>query len=247
MVSKQLIIYVLLISLLPLMTNSPSQVSTSLTTVESSSTLTSYSTYTIGMTQVTSTVIKTVYSGNLPLPGWGSTGCAGAGFPFYASPGDLLTVNFASNVPVDFYIMSAGQFQAMPPSTSLCSGYGAIPVLPSLKSASYQTSYSLTWTPPFPGTYYVVLMDLQADPAAVMLSAGVTSLQAQSVVLNATTTTTFTSVNSEILSTMVTVQSSTAASEGIQTESLLWIVVVLILVALGVVFILSKKRSAKAG
>ena len=241
MVPKQLLVYMLLISLLPLMTNSPNQVSTSLTTIESSSTLTSYSTYTIGTTQVTSTVIKTVYSGNLPLPGWGSVGCTVAGYPFYASPGDLLTVNFVSNVPVDFYIMSAGQFQNVPPSTSLC-GYGAMPVLPSLKSASYQTSYSLAWTPPFPGTYYVVLMDLQAEPAAVMLSAGVTSPQAQPVVLNATSTTTVTNVNSEILSTIVTVQSSTAASEGMQTQDLLWVAVVLILVALGVVFILSKKR-----
>jgi len=245
MVSKQLII--LLISVLPLMMNStnqvsPSQVSTSLTTVVSSSTLTSYSTYAAGTTQVTSPVTKTIYNGNLPLMGWGALGCLSAGFPFNANPGDQLTVHFASDVPIDFYVMSEGQFRYVPSDASLCSAYGAIPVFPYLKAASYQTSYSLVWTPPLSGQFFIVLMNLQAEPATVMLSASITSVQVGSVVLNATATTTITYENSQVSSSLVTVESSTAGSEALPSQSVQWIALAVILVVLGVIFFVSKKR-----
>ena len=249
MVSKQLII--LLISILPLMANSanqisPSQVSTSLTTVVSSSTLTSYSTYAAGTTQVTSPVTKTIYNGNFPLMGWGAVGCLSAGFPFNANPGDQLTVNFVSDVPIDFYVMSAGQFQYVPSDASLCTAYSAIPVFPSLKAASYQTSYSLIWTPPLPGQFFIVLLNLQPATASVMLSASISSVQVGSVVVNATATTTITYENSQVSSTLVTVESSTAGSEALPSQSIQWVALAVILVALGVIFVL-KKRSPKAG
>jgi len=249
MVSKQLI--VLLISILPLMTNStnqvsPSQVSTSLTTVVSSSTLTSYSTYTVGTTQVTSTVTNTIFNGNIPLIGWGAAGCLPAGFPFNANPGDQLTVNFVSDVPIDFYVMSAGQYQWVPAKASQCAANGFIPVFSSLKAASYQTSYSLTWTPPLPGQFFIVLLNLQPTTAQVILSASITSVQAGSVVVNATTTTTITYENSQVSSTLVTVETSTMASEGLPSQTIQWVAVVVILVTLGVVFLALKKRSAKA-
>jgi hypothetical protein len=248
MISKQLIIP--LISILLLMANptnqvSPSQVSTSLTTVVSSSTLTSYSTYSAGVTQVTSTVTSTIFNGNIPLMGWGVRGCLSAGFPFNATPGDQLTVNFASNVPIDFYVMSAGQFQRVPQATSLCSAYGMIPVFPSLKAASYQTSYSLNWSPPFPGQFFIVLLNLQAETALVTMSASVTSVQVGSVLVNATATTIITKTYTQVSSTLVTVESTTtAASEGLSPQTIQWVAVVLILMVLGVIFLVSKKRSS---
>jgi len=252
MISKQLIIP--LISILLLMANStnqvsPSQVSTSLTTVVSSSTLTSYSTYSVGVTQVTSTVTNTIYNGNIPLMGWGMMGCLSAGFPFNANPGDQLTVNFASNVPIDFYVMSAGQFQRVPPATSLCNVYGMIPVFPSLKAASYQTRYSLTWTPPYPGQFFIVLLNLQSATASVMMSASITSVEVGSVPVSATTTTTIINAYSQVSSTFVTVESTanTAASEGRSSQTIQWVAIVLILAALGVVFLVWKRGSAKAG
>ena len=250
MISRLLIIP--LISILLFMANStnqvsPSQVSTSLTTVVSSSTLTSYSTYSVGVTQVTSTVTNTIYNGNIPLMGWGATGCLSAGFPFSANPGDQLTVNFASNVPIDFYVMSAGQFQNVPPAASLCSAFGVIPVFPSLKAASYQTTYSLNWTPPFPGQFYVVLLNLQPATASVMMSASITAVQVGSVMVNATATTTITNAYSQVSSSLVTVESTTAGSEGLPPQTIQWVAVVLILLALGVVFLVSKKRSGKVG
>ncbi|MGD0421970.1 MAG: hypothetical protein ABSA92_00775 [Candidatus Bathyarchaeia archaeon] len=250
MISKQLIIP--LISILLLMTNStnqvsPSQVSTGVTTVVSSSTLTSYSTYSVGVTQVTSTVTNTIYNGNIPLMGWGATGCLSAGFPFNANPGDQLTVKFVSNIPIDFYVMSAGQFQRVPSATSQCSAFGSIPVFPSLKAASYQTSYSLNWTPPLPGQFFIVLLNLQPATASVMLSASITSVQVGSVMVNATATTTITNAYSQVSSTLVTVESTTAAAEGLPSQTIEWVAVVLILVALGVIFLFSKKRTAKVG
>ena len=250
MISKQLIIP--LISILLLMANStsqfsPSQVSTSVTTVVSSSTLTSYSTYSVGVTQVASTVTNTIYNGNIPLMGWGVRGCLAAGFPFSASPGDQLTVNFASNVPIDFYLMSAGQFQRVPPATSLCNVYGAIPVFPSLKAASYQTSYSLNWTPTFPGQFFIVLLNLQPATASVMMSASITSVQTGSVVVNATATTTIMNAYSQVSSAFVTVLSTTAASEGLSSQTIQWVAVILILTALGVIFLVWRKHSAKVG
>jgi hypothetical protein len=249
MISKQLIIP--LISILLLMASStnqisPSQVSTSLTTVVSSSTLTSYSTYSVGVTQVTSTVTNTIYNGNIPLMGWSPAGCLSAAFAFTANPGDQLTVNFDSTVPIDFYVMSAGQFQRVPPATSLCSAFGAIPVFPSLKAASYRTSYSLNWTPSFPGQFFIVLLNLQPATASVMLSAYITSVQVGPVMINATATTTITNVYSQVSSTPVTVETTAASPEAFPSQTIQWVAVILILVALGVVFRVSKKRSAKA-
>ena len=241
MISKQPLVILLIISLLPLMTGSPSQVSTSLTTVLSSSTLTSYSTYTVGMTQVTSTVTNTIYNGNLPLPAWTAGGCVVAAFGFNASLGDQLNVNFASDTPIDFYLMSLGQFERVPPSTTLCS-LGAIPVFPALHYVSYQTSYSYNWSPTIPGLYYVVLMDLQAEPAAAVLSATVTSLKVGSLALNGTTTTTIVNVNSQTLSTLVTFQTSTAASEGLSTQGFQWIAAALVIVVLVVAFLISRRK-----
>lgn len=251
MISKQLIftlVPILLLMVNPLNQVSPTQTSTSFTTVVSSTTLTSYSTYSVGMTEVTSTVTNPIYNENMPLMGWGSTGCMSAGLPFNANPGDLLTVNFVSDVPIDFYLMSAGQFLNVPPSTSLCV-YGAIPVLPSLKAASYQTSYSLTWTPPFPGHFFIVLMDLQPATASVMLSASVTSVQVESVMVNATATTQVTNEYTQVSSALVTVESATtAASQGFSSAQIIqWVAIVLVLVALGAIFLASKKRSAKVG
>jgi hypothetical protein len=198
------------------------------------------------VTQVTSTVTNTIYNGNIPLMGWGVTGCLSAGFPFNANPGDQLTVNFASNVPIDFYVMSAGQFQNVPPAASLCSAFGAIPVFPSLKAASYQTSYSLNWTPPFPGQFYIVLLNLQPATASVMMSASVAAVQVGSVMVNATATTTITNEYSQVSSTLVTsVASTTAGSEGLPPQTIQWVAVVLILLALGVILLVSKKRSGK--
>ena len=239
--ASKLVVYLLVISLLPLMTNSPSQVSTSLTTIMASSTSTSYSTYTIGMTQVTSTVTNTIYNGNLPLSGWSMMGCSLAAFPFNANPGDQLTVNFISDVPIDFYLMTAPQFQRLPPATSLCP-YGAIPVVSGLKSVSYVKTYSFSWMPQSAGQYFIVFMDLQAAQALVMLSAAVISLQTKQLAINATTTTIITNVNSQTVSTFVTVQSSTALSEGLPAQSLQWIAAVLIVVALVVTYLLLRKK-----
>jgi len=229
---------------------SPSQASTSVTTILSSTTLTSYSTYSVGVTQSTSTASNSVYNGNIPLMGWGEAGCLSAGFPFNANPGDQLTVNFNSNIPIDFYLMSAGQFQRVPPATSLCV-LGFIPVIPSQVSASYRTSYSLTWSPTLPGQYYIVLMNLQPATASVFLSASVTSVQATQVVVNATTTTTMTSVYSQVSSMLVaaanTTTTSQAMSAGLSTQTIQWIAVVVVLAAIGVIFALSRKRSVKAG
>lgn len=252
MISKQLIftlVPILLLMVNPLNQVSPTQTSTSFTTVVSSSTLTSYSTYSVGVSQVTSTVTNTIYNGNIPLMGWGSTGCLSAGFPFTANPGDQLTVNFASNVPIDFYVMSAGQFQNVPPVASMCSALGAIPVFPSLKAASYQTSYSLSWTPPFPGQFFIVLLNLQPATASVMMSAFVTSVQVESVIVNATATTTLTNEYTQVSSALVTVESTTtAASQELSpAQTIQWVAVVLVLVALGAIFLASKKRSAKVG
>jgi len=251
MVSKLLI--VLLFSTLPLMSASnqvsPSQISTSLSTIVSSSTFTSYNTYSVGTTQITSTVMSTVYNGNFPLMGWGAVGCLSAGFPFTANPGDQLTVNFRSDVPVDFYLMSAGQFQHLPPAASLCSAYGVIPVLPFLKSASYQTSYSLVWTPPLPGLYFIALLDLQPATATVMLSATLASIVVESAIVNATTTTTVTYESSQVLSALVTAESSTLSSEQAPSfsQNVQWlVVVVVILVVLGAVYFVSKRRAVKA-
>jgi len=250
MVSKLLI--VLLVSTLPLMSTStnqvpPSQISTSLTTIVSSSMFTSYNTYSIGTTQITSTVMSTVYNGNFPLMGWGAVGCLSAGFPFTANPGDQLTVNFRSDVPVDFYLMSAGQFQHLPPTASLCSAYGMMPVLPSLKSASYQTSYSLVWTPPLPGLYFIAMLDLQPATATVMLSATLTSIVVESAIVNATTTTTVTYESSQVSSALVTAESSTLSSEQAPSlpQNVQWLAVVVILAVLGAVYFMSKKRSVK--
>jgi len=251
MVSKLLI--VLLVSILPLMSTSnqvsPSQVSTSLTTVVSSSTFTSYNTYSIGTTQITSAVTSTIYNGNFPLMGWGAVGCLSAGFPFTAKPGDQLTVNFASDVPIDFYLMSAGQFQNLPPAASLCSAYGYIPVFPSLEAASYQTSYSLVWTPPLPGLYFIAMLDLQPATATVMLSATLTSIVVGSVVVNATATTTITYESSQVSSALVTAESTTPTSGQAPSlsQNVQWIAVVVILVVLGAVYFVSKKRSVKTG
>ena len=252
MVSKLLI--VLLVSILPLMSTStnqvsPSQVSTSLTTIVSSSTFTSYNTYSIGTTQITSTVTSTIYNGNFPLMGWGAVGCLSAGFPFTANPGDQLAVNFASDVPVDFYLMSAGQFQHLPPVASFCSAYGYIPVLPSLKSASYQTSYSLVWTPPLPGQYFIALLNLQPATATVMLSATLISVVVGSAVVNATATTTITYESSQVSSALVTAENSTVSSQQtpLLSQNVQWVAVVVILVVLGAVYFMSKKRSVKTG
>ena len=249
MILKQLIIP--LISILLLLANStnqvsPSQVSTSLTTVVSSSTLTSYSTYSLGVTQVTSTVTNTVFNGNIPLVGWGMRGCLAAGIPFNANLGDQLTVNFVSNVPLDFYLMSTGQFQRVPPATSLCNVFGAIPVFPSLKAASYQTRYSLNWTPTHPGQFFIVLLDLQPVTASVMLSASITSVQTGSVAVNATVTTTITNAYTQISSGFVTIVSTTVGSASSSSQTIQWVAVVLILAALGVIFLVWKKRPAKA-
>jgi len=225
-----------------------SQVSTSLTTIVSYSTLTSYNTYSIGTTQITSTVMSTIYNGNFPLMGWGAVGCLSAGFPFSAQPGDQLTVNFRSDVPVDFYLMSAGQFQNVPPAASLCSGYGYIPVFPSLKSASYITSYSLIWTPPLPGQYFIALLNLQPATATVMLSATLTSVVVGSSIVNETTTTTVTYGNSQVSSALMTAQSSTLSSVQAPSlsQSVQWVAVVVILVVLGAVYFVSKKRNVKS-
>jgi hypothetical protein len=241
--ASKLVVYLLVISLFPFMTNSPNQVSTSLTTIMTSSTLTSYSTYTIGMTQVTATVTGTIYNGNLPLAGWSIRGCSLAAFPFNANPGDQLTVNFISDVPIDFHLMTAPQFQRLPPSTSLCP-YGAIPVVSGIKSVSYVKTFSFSWTAQSPGQYYIAFMDLQAVQASVMLSAVVTSLQTKQLAVNATTTTTITSVNEQTLNTFVTVQSSTGLSGGLPAQSLQWFAAVLIVVALVVTYLLSRKRAS---
>jgi hypothetical protein len=241
MISKQLLVYFLVISLLPLTINSPSQVSTSLTTVATSSTLTSYSTYTVGMTQVTSTVANTIFKGDLPLPGWTAGGCTFTTFPFNTNPGDQLALSFVSDVPLDFYFMSVSQFQRVPPSTTLCT-LGFIPIFPSLYHASYQTTYSFSWTAPDSGQYYILLFDLQAASAGVLFSAIVTSLQTGPVAISGTGTTTITNVNSQTLSTFVTAQSSTAASEGLQAQNVQWIVAAIILVALGVTFLVTRRK-----
>ena len=250
MVSK--LLSTLLILILPLLSSTnqvspPSQVSTSLTTMMSYSTLTSYNTYSIGTTQITSTVTSTIYNGNFPLMGWGAVGCISAGFPFNAKPGDQLTVHFISDVPVDFYVMSAGQFQYVPPAASLCSAYGAIPVFPHLQYASYQTSYSLVWTPPLPGQYFIAMLNLQPATAAVMLSATLTSVQVESAVVNATATTTVTSGNSQVSSAIVTVETSTLGSEQAPSfsSSIQWIALVVIVVILGAAYLVWKKRSLK--
>jgi hypothetical protein len=177
--------------------------------------------------------------------GWGMRGCLAAGIPFNANLGGQLTVNFVSNVPIDFYLMSAGQFQRVPPATSLCNVFGAIPAFPSLKAASYQTQYSLNWTPTFPGQFFIVLLDLQLATASVMLSASITSVQTGSVAVNATATTTITNAYTQISSAFVTVVSTTAASAGSSSQSIQWVAVVLILAALGVIFLVVRKRSVK--
>ena len=170
-----------------------------------------------------------------------------AGFPFNANPGDQLTVNFRSDVPVDFYLMSAGQFQHLPPTASLCSAYGMMPVLPSLKSASYQTSYSLVWTPPLPGLYFIAMLDLQPATATVMLSATLTSIVVESAIVNATTITTITYESSQVSSVLVTAESSTLSSEQAPSlsQNVQWLAVAVILVVLGAVYFVSKKRSVK--
>ena len=65
--------------------------------------------------------------------------------------------------------------------------------------------------------------------------------------VNATATTTITNAYSQVSSTLVTVESTTAAAEGLPSQTIEWVAVVLILVALGVIFLFSKKRPAKVG
>jgi len=244
---RQLLICLLAISILPLMNNSPYQASTSLTTTVTSSTLTSYSTYTIGMTQFTSTSVNKIYDGNLLLPGWTSAGCGFIAFPFNANPGDQLTVSFTSNVPLDFYLMSIYQIQRVPIPTALCNYYNSLPIFSGIKYISYQTSYSTSWTATDSGKYFIVLFNLQTGQATVSLSAGVAAVQRGASTVYATTATTATvqitgtsTITAQVFST-----NQPATSYAITIQRMITLVS-LAVIAVIVMILMKRKRQAKS-
>jgi len=241
---KQLITCLLVISLLPLVTHSPSQVSTSLTTSITTSTSTSYSTYTMGVTQLTSTVTNKIYHGNLPLAGWTGAGCGFTAFPFNANPGDQLTVSFNSDVPIDFYLMTIYQFQRVPTPTAVCNYYNALPVFPAIRYLSYQTSYSTSWMPPLPGQYYIVLFNLQNAQALVSISADVIAVQTAVSTIYATTAIA-TTVQSTRTSTVQVSVNQPATSPSITSQTTM-ILLSLVLLAVIAAVVMKSKRQAKS-
>jgi len=242
---KQLLTRLLFLFFLPIMNYSGSQVSISLTTSVTASTLTSYSTYAISVTQFTSTMMSKVFNGNLALPGWTAAGCGFTAFQFEANPGDQLTVSFRSDIPIDFYLMTLYQFQRVPVPTAFCNYYNALPIFPAMKYMSQQTSYSTSWTPVSSGQYYIVLFNLQNALATVSFSAGVTSVLAAASTIYATRASTVT-VQSTRTSSVIEpqVHSSQTASLTI-TPQIMMLLSSALLAVIVAIMMMKRKRQTK--
>lgn len=100
-------------------------------------------------------------------------GC-GSIYGFNANPGDQLLLHFTSSTPVEFFLM--GSYRD--PNWFCLRGSYSMP--PSLKAASYQTQYSLQWSPSdeylnvsHSSQFYILIFNVQPASATIQLTAHV--------------------------------------------------------------------------
>lgn len=127
----------------------------------------------MGTTEFISTETSQIYDGTLELSPVYYQGC-GSVYGFNANPGDQLLLHFTSSTPVEFFLM--GSYRD--PNGFCLVGSYSMP--PSLKAASYQTQYSLQWSPSdeyfnvnHSSQFYILIFNVQPASATIQLTAQV--------------------------------------------------------------------------
>jgi hypothetical protein len=146
--------------------NSASPAPLAVTTVTSSETYTSvttsvsYGSYAAATSYATSTKHVTLYSGPLTItPTHATYGCVYDNLPFTATRGDHIVGQIASNIAIDFYIMSESQFKSWM-SQPRC------PVSQSWIHKQGIVTYSIDWTVPDAGQYEFLFLNFAEQTTA---------------------------------------------------------------------------------
>jgi len=218
------------------------QVTTSLTSFISSSTLTSYMRSMEGVTQFAITTTAMIYDGGLALSSVLQPGC-GASFEVDAKPGDKVYVSFSSDTPIEFYLMAEDQG-----GDALCT-VGGYAIPPNLAAASYRTSYSLEWSPSVEyyrinrsTDFYLLLFNIQNAPASVHLTVRVTTNQMTTTTMYSTRTTLLVLLITQTSSLILVMPSTSVPTSYLPSVQDIWIVLTLIVLAGLVIIVLSRKR-----
>lgn len=195
------------------------------------------STITIGTQVVAMTQGQSspIFSGQVTIPG--SHGVCGVYFvqAFNSTAGETLVGSVTASSSVDVYVMTAASFQAW--SHQIVAG-GVCTPASLVASQRNTTAYSFTPTIPTSGLYDVVVNNLSHSSVNAQVTLTLAT-SAPSLV----TTTAFSTVTQQFLQTMTQTSTSTqAASSGGPdlTTTLVGILVVIILVAIG--FMAMKRR-----
>ena len=191
--------------------------------------------WTIGTTQVVSSVLHTEgLTTSFSMKGTGgSYGCIYQQVPFTASQGEAIAVNLQSDAPVSIYIMTASDYQAWVNSKS-CPATNTI-----LYNKDQVSSDYVDMIAPSTGNYYLVLLNFSPSRSAnvnvgVLGSARVATTMNVPVLTQAPTTSTNT-----VVSTLTLVQ---PVSDTLQQYGLFALPVILVL-AVGLLAF--QRRSSK--
>jgi hypothetical protein len=192
-------------------------------------------------------VTTTVYQGDVQLSRWGTPGCA-VDVPLTALPGDLVSVRFNSNVPIDFHIISAGpKFFGI---ADVFCGFGVPPG--SLEEAASQTTYSVQWTPSEEyyrvnkvTEYFLILDNWQTTSAAVHLSAQETPNQTVTSTILATSTLMYTNLYTQTISNTHSPGTSTTTSYVQTAQNNQWQILLAIIPVPLIIMLLLKRRKKR--
>jgi hypothetical protein len=166
--------------------------------------------------------------------------------PFTAMPGDLISVNFISNTPLDLHIISAPYF---PETPDIFCGFGVPPG--SLFEVAYRTSDSVQWSPSKEyylinklTQYLVVLDNWQTIPASVYLSIQETPGQMVTSTISATSilTLTYTTYSTQALSNTQSIAASAINPSGQTPENSQWLVFLVLIPVILIVALFLRRR-----
>ena len=223
--------------------SAPNQLVTTQTTYTISSTSTSYSTYAQGTTLVTFTSTSTVNERSVQVvPTFSGRGCYHTAFQFTANAGDEVFVKYSATGPLDFHLMSVGQYQRV--LTAFC-GY-ALPGFPSIDYASSRGSYSLDWIVPSyysHGDYYLVFFNIQTSTITLSLTAYVRSIQTTSSTVYSTAAAMVTLLITQTSSSIFALSETQSSPTVKPTQDVWWIATAAVLIVLVIgLFAMRRKR-----
>jgi hypothetical protein len=127
------------------------------------STVTEYGTISKGMTTISSSSTTAVVLTTQDVPGYTDTGCYHFPYELHADLTDRLVGTIAADMPVNFYIMTPQQYESF-------LHHGCFSEFDFVFAEKQIRSYSIDWTPPDSGDYYLIFHNISFNSVTLKLT-----------------------------------------------------------------------------